>query len=68
MDQLTAAKVFPRPIVTQLVPYRTFWRAEDYHQDYAEKNPDNPYIAINDAPKVIHLQRAFPTLYRSANH
>jgi peptide-methionine (S)-S-oxide reductase len=66
MDQLTAAKVFHRPIVTQLVPYRAFWPAENYHQNYAEKHPDDAYIVINDAPKVAHLQRAFPTLYRSA--
>jgi len=68
IDQLTAAKVFDRPIVTQLVPYRNFWPAEDYHQDYAEKNPDQPYIVINDAPKVVHLEKAFPSLYRSAMH
>jgi peptide-methionine (S)-S-oxide reductase len=68
IDQLTAAKVFHSPIVTQLVPYRAFWAAEAYHQNYAEKNPDDAYIVINDAPKVAHLERAFPSLYRSATH
>lgn len=68
IDQLTAAKVFKRPIVTQLVAYKAFWPAESYHQNYAEKHPDEPYIVINDAPKVAHLQRAFPSLYRSAAH
>lgn len=68
IEQLTAAKVFKRPIVTQLVAYKAFWPAESYHQNYAEKHPDEPYIVINDAPKVANLQRAFPTLYRSADH
>lgn len=68
IGQLTTAKVFTRPIVTQVVPYRTFWTAEDYHQDYAEKHPDWPYIVINDAPKVVHLREAFPSLYRAAAH
>jgi peptide-methionine (S)-S-oxide reductase len=62
--QLTKEKVFPRPIVTQVVPLNAFWQAEDYHQDYMAHHPDQPYIVINDAPKVEHLRRQFPTLYR----
>jgi peptide-methionine (S)-S-oxide reductase len=42
--QLDAAKVFPQPILTQAVPLKGFYRAEDYHQDYALHNPDNTYI------------------------
>jgi len=34
-----------------------------YHQNYAELHPDNPYIAINDAPKVEHLKKTFPQFY-----
>src|SRR4030095_6645337 len=44
IDQLNAAKAFPRPIVTPLDPLTTFYSAEDYHQDYARQNPDQPYI------------------------
>jgi peptide-methionine (S)-S-oxide reductase len=62
--QLDAAKAFPRPIVTQVVPLTAFYEAEEYHQDYAEKNPDNPYIQVCDIPKVHALQAEFPELFR----
>jgi len=61
--QLDKAKVYPRPIVTQVVPLKTFYPAEAYHQDYAARHPDNPYIVYNDAPKVAHLRQEFPDLY-----
>jgi peptide-methionine (S)-S-oxide reductase len=63
--QLGAAHVFARPIVTQLVPLKAFYPAENYHQDYARLHPDALYIAINDAPKVAALQRELPDLYRA---
>jgi peptide-methionine (S)-S-oxide reductase len=63
IGQLDKAKVFPRPIVTQVVPLKTFYAAEAYHQDYAAHHPDNPYIVYNDAPKVAHLRQEFPELY-----
>jgi peptide-methionine (S)-S-oxide reductase len=62
--QLDAAKAFPRPIVTQVVPLDAFYEAEDYHQDYAEKNPDNPYIQVCDIPKVHALEAQFPELFQ----
>jgi peptide-methionine (S)-S-oxide reductase len=62
--QLDAAKAFPRPIVTQVVPLTAFYEAEEYHQDYAEKNPDNPYIQVCDIPKVHALQAEFPELFQ----
>jgi peptide-methionine (S)-S-oxide reductase len=62
--QLDAAKAFPRPIVTQVVPLVAFYNAEDYHQDYAEKNPDNPYIQVCDIPKVHALEAQFPELFQ----
>jgi peptide-methionine (S)-S-oxide reductase len=61
--QLDQAKVFSRPIVTQVVPLKAFYPAEAYHQNYATLHPDNPYIAFNDAPKVEHLRQEFPALY-----
>jgi peptide-methionine (S)-S-oxide reductase len=63
VDQLNQAKVFSRRIVTQIAPLTAFYRAEDYHQDYAVHNPDNPYIATFDLPKVKHLQEQLPGLY-----
>jgi peptide-methionine (S)-S-oxide reductase len=62
--QLTSAKVFPRPIVTEVAPLRAFYLAEDYHQDYMEKHPMQPYIVIHDAPKIENLKARFPQLYR----
>jgi peptide-methionine (S)-S-oxide reductase len=63
--QLDAAHAFPRPIVTRVEPNKRFYIAESYHQDFLTRNPQNPYIAINDLPKVANLQRLFPDLYRS---
>jgi peptide-methionine (S)-S-oxide reductase len=64
--QLDQAKVFSHPIVTQIVPFKAFYRAEGYHQNYAAEHPDNPYIAMFDLPKVKNLQREFPGLYVAA--
>ncbi len=61
--QLDKAKVFPRPIVTKVVPLHGFYPAEAYHQNYATLHPNQPYILFNDAPKVEHLRQEFPTLY-----
>jgi len=61
--QLDQAKVFSGPIVTQVVPLRAFYAAEAYHQDYAVHHPNNPYIRINDLPKVEHLKQQLPELY-----
>lgn len=61
--QLDQAKVFSRPIVTQVVPLKAFYQAEGYHQNYATNHPDDLYILYNDAPKVAHLRQQFPDLY-----
>ena len=61
--QLDVAKVFPKPIVTQVTPLKGFYRAEDYHQDYALHNPENPYILVCDRPKIEALQQEFPELF-----
>ncbi len=63
VSQLDQAKLFPSAIVTQIAPLQAFYRAEDYHQDYAIHNPDSPYIATFDLPKVENLQKEFPGLY-----
>jgi peptide-methionine (S)-S-oxide reductase len=62
--QLRAAKAFPRPIVTEISALRGFYQAESYHQHYLTRHPHSPYIMINDAPKLEHLRREFPALYR----
>ena len=61
--QLDAAKAFPKPIVTEVTPLKGFYRAEDYHQDYALHHPDNPYILVCDRPKISALREQFPDLF-----
>ena len=65
--QLDAAHVFPKKIVTQLVPLEAFYDGEAYHQDYADKNPNNPYIQICDVPKMAALKAQFPELFQEYN-
>ena len=62
--QLGEAKVYKHKIVTQVVPFKAFYPAEGYHQNYATLHPDNPYIAHFDLPKIENLQQMFPQLYR----
>jgi peptide-methionine (S)-S-oxide reductase len=64
--QLAQAKVFPAPIVTTTEPGKTFYPAEAYHQNYLTLHPYEPYIAINDLPKVEALKQLFPNLYRES--
>lgn len=64
--QLTTAKSFPAAIVTQVVPLKAFYPAESYHQNYFNLHPNNPYIVINDAPKVRHLKQLFPNMYQTS--
>jgi peptide-methionine (S)-S-oxide reductase len=64
ITQLNKAKVFPAPIVTQLVPLKGFYAAEDYHQHFLKEHPDYPYIVINDLPKLAQLKKSFPDLYQ----
>jgi peptide-methionine (S)-S-oxide reductase len=66
--QLDAAHVFPKKIVTEVVPLKAFYDGEEYHQDYAEKNPKNPYIQVCDVPKVAALQQQFPELFQDYKH
>ncbi len=64
IKQLTAAKTFSRPLVTQVTRLHGFNRAEEYHQHYLEKNPNQLYIVINDRPKVAALKKEFPDVYQ----
>ncbi len=63
--KLEAAKVYRDAIVTEVAPLGAFNPAEDYHQDYLAHHPMQPYIVINDAPKLEELKRQFPGLYRA---
>ncbi|MEO6912184.1 MAG: peptide-methionine (S)-S-oxide reductase MsrA [Edaphobacter sp.] len=63
--QMTAAHVFSKPIVTQVVPLKGFYDAESYHQDYATKNPNAAYVQVCDRPKIETLKRDFPELFQA---
>jgi peptide-methionine (S)-S-oxide reductase len=63
--QLSASHTFDASIVTQVATATPFYPAEAYHQNYATRYPDNPYIALIDAPKITALAKLFPTLYRA---
>lgn len=65
IEQLNQAKVFDRPIVTEVVALKAFYEAEAYHQDYATRHPNDPYIVMNDLPKVANLRKQLPDLYRT---
>ncbi len=63
--QLSAAHIYPRPIVTRLEAAQGFFPAEGYHQDFMARHPDYPYILVNDRPKVEALKRLFPQSWRA---
>jgi peptide-methionine (S)-S-oxide reductase len=62
--QLDAAKVYGAPVVTTIEPFRAFYPAEDYHQDFMTRYPDHPYIAYWDAPKLANFKAMFAKDYR----
>jgi peptide-methionine (S)-S-oxide reductase len=63
--QLDAAKIYSQPIVTKVVSLQGFYAAEDYHQDYLKHHSYEPYIMMNDLPKLESLKKEFPALYRN---
>lgn len=64
IQQLNAAKVFRHPIVTQVVPLKGFYAAEEYHQNFIQRNPTYPYVVYNDLPKLEHLKKQYPDLVK----
>lgn len=65
LAQLKKSGLWKQPIVTAIEPYKAFYPAEGYHQDFAANNPDHGYIKRWDAPKVANLKRLFPDLYKA---
>ena len=65
IEQLDAAKVYPRKIVTEVMLFKAFYRAEEYHQDYLTIHTDEPYIIYNYLPKLEHLSKQFPEMHRN---
>jgi peptide-methionine (S)-S-oxide reductase len=64
IQQLEAAKVFGKAIVTKVAPLQAFYRAEEYHQHFVARNPHQPYVAQNDIPKLARLHEELPELVK----
>jgi peptide-methionine (S)-S-oxide reductase len=64
IEALTAARGYPTPIVTEVTRAGTFWPAEDYHRDYFERHPNQPYCLFVVAPKVAKFTSRFPALLK----
>ena len=65
IQALTAQKTFDAKIVTLVRPLRNFYPAEEYHQHFVARNPDYPYVVVNDLPKLANLKRKFPDMVKS---
>lgn len=63
--QLNQAKTYGKPLATTVEMSKPFYAAEDYHQDYLTLHPNQPYIVINDLPKIEDLKRSFPEVYKA---
>jgi len=57
------SKALTKPVVTEVVPFKAFYKAEGQHQDFVRNNPDNDYVVYNDLPKLNELKKKFPELY-----
>lgn len=64
VQQMTGARTFAKPVVTEIVPLQQFYRAEEHHQNYLALHPYQPYIVFNDMPKLEQLRKQLPILYR----
>jgi len=65
---LEAKKVYDAPIVTEVVPFTRFWKAEDYHQDYERNHPENPYVQNISIPRLNRFKKKFPELLKENQH
>lgn len=68
VKKLETQQAFGVPIVTQIVPFEIFYEAEDYHQDYEEQHPENPYIQNVSIPRLRKFQQKFPELLKENAH
>jgi peptide-methionine (S)-S-oxide reductase len=63
VDAINKSKALAKPVVTEVVPFKAFYEAEEHHQDFVKKNPEYPYVVYNDLPKLESLKQKFPELY-----
>jgi len=68
IKELTEAKVYDAPIVTEVVPFEKFYDAEEYHQDFERKNPNQGYVRAVSIPRLKAFQKKFPDLLKKEVH
>ncbi|MCM5661643.1 peptide-methionine (S)-S-oxide reductase MsrA [Galbibacter mesophilus] len=68
IKQLEKKEIFTKPIVTQVEPFEKFWIAEEYHQDYEKRNPNNPYVRNVSIPRLRKFQKKYPELLKEEAH
>ena len=68
IKQLEDKEIYSKPIVTQVAPFDKFWKAEDYHQDYEKRNPNNPYVKNVSIPRLKRFQEKYPELLKINKH
>lgn len=61
-------KDYKEPIAAEILPFQKFWKAEDYHQDYEKKNPNNPYIKQVSIPRLNRFKAKFPDILKEDSH
>ncbi|UCC58115.1 MAG: peptide-methionine (S)-S-oxide reductase MsrA [Candidatus Bathyarchaeum sp.] len=66
IEELTSEKIFNSPIVTEVVPFKAFYKAEDYHRDYFKKHPQQPYCRVVISPKIAKLRKKFQSKLKSS--
>lgn len=64
IDSLNHSGAYKAPIAAQVVPFSTFWPAEDYHQNYIQNNPNHPYVQQESIPRIIRFQKQFPSILK----
>ena len=68
IDALEDNKVYDQPIVTEITPFTKFYKAEDYHQDYERKHPENPYVQNVSIPRLNRFKKNFPEYLKEEAH
>jgi peptide-methionine (S)-S-oxide reductase len=67
-DSLTNSGTYNQPIATEIVPFTKFWKAEEYHQDYEKRNPNQSYVVNVSVPRLNRFKAKFPELLKESNH
>lgn len=67
IEKVNQSGKYDKPLAVQITPFKKFWQAEDYHQDFVQKNPDNPYVKKVSIPRFLKTQEQIPNLIKPDN-